>query len=253
MPNESLHVEPHHERLDADAVCERCGTVSPEETLICKTCGNNLRDQRMRRIAAGGEPQVAGPRLLRWSWLASALTLLGLLLLVWTVMNLEEISQSLFTGDASGNLAREFWEGPDAATYEGLLAELAANPVTEEETEKARASEVEVTDFSGRYVIVSNTAGPARVLGTGIAKREGDVLYFAAQLERGAGEVRGQVLFMGTAATPAANDTAAILYEGEYELASGVALKREEDAGLVCYAQTPVSSNPATVLLYKVP
>ncbi|MCX5757207.1 MAG: hypothetical protein NTU83_01615, partial [Candidatus Hydrogenedentes bacterium] len=38
------------ERIDADAVCEKCGTVNPEETLLCKTCGNNLRDQRLHRV-----------------------------------------------------------------------------------------------------------------------------------------------------------------------------------------------------------
>ena len=44
----------HVEHLDADAVCEACDTVNPEGTLLCKTCGNNLRDQRARRMKAGG-------------------------------------------------------------------------------------------------------------------------------------------------------------------------------------------------------
>ena len=27
------------QRLEADAVCEQCGTVNPEDTLLCKKCG----------------------------------------------------------------------------------------------------------------------------------------------------------------------------------------------------------------------
>ena len=45
----------HHEaveHLDADAVCEPCGNVNPEGTLLCKTCGNNLRDM-IQAIEAG--------------------------------------------------------------------------------------------------------------------------------------------------------------------------------------------------------
>lgn len=44
------------EHLDADAVCELCGNVNPEGTLLCKQCGNNLRDQRSRRMHTTGGP-----------------------------------------------------------------------------------------------------------------------------------------------------------------------------------------------------
>ena len=39
------------ERVDADAVCARCGAVNPEDSLLCKVCGNFLRDLRGRRLA----------------------------------------------------------------------------------------------------------------------------------------------------------------------------------------------------------
>jgi len=52
-----MHKEPfkppeYREGIEADAVCAQCGSANPEGTLICKTCGNNLRDQRMLRITA---------------------------------------------------------------------------------------------------------------------------------------------------------------------------------------------------------
>lgn len=251
MPNESLHAGPHHERLDADAVCEQCGTVNPEETLICKTCGNNLRDQRMRRIAAGGDVQAAAPKVLRWSWLASALTVLGLILLVWAAMNAEEIMQAVFTGDESGATAQSFWNGPQSGTYESLRAELVANPVSDAEAQNARTAAADITDFTGRYVIVHETAGGARTLGSGIARHEDATLFFVALLDGGGGEIRGEAQLVGES-TPAARDTAAILVDGEYHLASGVALKREENlGGYLCHAQT-MTSNPISVVIYKV-
>ena len=252
MPNESLHVEPHHERLDADAVCERCGTVSPEDTLLCKTCGNNLRDQRTRRIAVGGDPQAASPKKLRWSWLASALTAIGLIVLVWTGLNVESISQNLFMGDESAEVAEQFWTGPDSATYRDLKAELTANPVSDTDAQKAHSAPVAIVEFSGRYVILSDPgAGTPQTLGTGIVRQEGENVYFVAILDRGA-EIRGQAQLVGES-TPAARDTAAIFVGGEYYLASGVALKRDTElGGYICHAQTS-ESNPVSVLLFKIP
>lgn len=252
MPNESLHVEPHHERLDADAVCERCGTVNPEDTLICKTCGNNLRDQRMRRIAAGGEAQVAAPKVLRWSWLASLLTVLGLLLLVWAAINAEELMQGVFAADGTGELAESFWVAPGNSIYEEMKADLGVNPVTEQEEQRAQQNVGPITDFTGRYAIMSDpSAGTPRPLGSGIVRQDGPTVYFLAVLSRGLGEVRGEAQLVGT--TPAAKDTAAIYMNGGYELASGVALKRDADqAGYLCHAQT-MDSNPLTVWICKVP
>lgn len=250
MPNESLHVEPHHERLDADAVCERCGTVNPEDTLLCKTCGNNLRDQRMRRIAAGGEEQAVAPKSLRWSWLASILTVLGLVLLVWAALNAEEIMQGVFAADETTAIAKSFWETPKSAVYEELKTELQVNPVTPEAAQSAMRSALPINDFTGRYAIMSASGTPVP-MGSGIARQDGQTIYFLATLDRGLGEIRGEAQLVGT--TPAAKDTAAIYHDGIYELASGVALKRDGEAnGYLCHAQTTVS-NPVSFLIFKLP
>ena len=52
MHKELFEHPDYHEGIEADAVCAQCGSANPEGTLICKTCGNNLRDQRLMRIAA---------------------------------------------------------------------------------------------------------------------------------------------------------------------------------------------------------
>lgn len=252
MPNESLHVDRHHERLDADAVCERCGTVNPEDTLLCKSCGNNLRDQRMRRIAEGADFQAVAPRAFRWSTLASLLTVLGLLLLVWTVWNLDAISQGLFSGDETGETAEQLWVGPQHQVYDDLKAELAANPVSDADAERARTSPIPVTDFTGRFVITNpSIVGTSRRIGTGVARQEGGVVYFVATLELDGAEIRGEAQLVGDS-IPRVSDTAAIFANGEYTLASGVALRNPDAGGYVCHAQT-MYSNPVSVQIFKVP
>jgi ribosomal protein L40E len=253
MPNESLHVEPHHERLDADAVCERCGTVNPEDTLLCKTCGNNLRDQRMRRIAAGGDAELGQPRKLRWSFLASALTALGLLLILWLGLNAENVAESVFSAGAATDMAREYWVGPGSRRYDELKQQLLANPVTASDVQAARANPIEVDDFSGRYAIFTNTLrGTPRELGAAIVRQEENTLYFVAQISGGQAEVRGQAGFVGES-TPRALNSAAIMSGREYMLGSGVALKRGEDeGGFVCHVQG-AEGGPITVLIFKIP
>ena len=65
MSDEHHQHLPEGERLDADAVCGSCGTVNPEDTLLCKSCGNNLRDQRQTRIAVDGPGME--PMDMRWT------------------------------------------------------------------------------------------------------------------------------------------------------------------------------------------
>jgi hypothetical protein len=87
MEDQRTGIEDNFEYIDADAVCEQCSTVNPAGTLLCKTCGNNLRDQRMRRLAAdeGMEAVHASDRPIRM--LTGLLVVLGLLAILWAAIN----------------------------------------------------------------------------------------------------------------------------------------------------------------------
>ncbi|HOJ68818.1 MAG TPA: hypothetical protein PLH06_08470, partial [Candidatus Hydrogenedentes bacterium] len=85
-----------HQVLDADAVCAQCGMVNPEGTLLCKNCGNNLRDQRMLRLQADealqGRETAAEQRN---TFLRNALGVLGVLVLLYLGLNASSLMNLL--------------------------------------------------------------------------------------------------------------------------------------------------------------
>ena len=78
--------EEHH-TLDADAVCGACGTVNPEGTLICKQCGNNLRDQRHQRMHAADAEIGVDTAQSRRRIIDIGLGVFGILVVAWAVIN----------------------------------------------------------------------------------------------------------------------------------------------------------------------
>ena len=67
--------------IDADTVCEKCATVNPEETLLCKSCGNNLRDQRIERMARGGAIELGDVGESKFRILTGVLITIGFVLI----------------------------------------------------------------------------------------------------------------------------------------------------------------------------
>ena len=114
------------EQLDADAVCEQCGSVNPEETFICKVCGNNLRDQRARRIAGeqGVPPGVAETPINRVRLFTGLLTALGIITILAAVIFIQDIETWLASAQATEDFSdmASLWQGQSSQIFDELLA-----------------------------------------------------------------------------------------------------------------------------------
>ncbi len=187
--NSEFQGEEHHpEKLDADAVCIQCGTVNSEGTLLCKICGNNLRDQRLQRMNAdqaldtdnaGGKQRV---------WASPLLFVLAVGIIIYTVYNQDAIVESIMGSQiAPQATAEDLWQGATGRTIDTLLSDLDAQLPTEEIAIDAYTNRADGESLSGIYVLFADNIfiGSANVL------VEDDTLYFGARLESGE-EIRGQ-------------------------------------------------------------
>lgn len=187
----------HHdvEHLDADAVCEACDNVNPEGTLLCKTCGNNLRDQRARRMQAApvapAERSFSIANIVR-----GVLILFGICVVLWVALNVSTIESWLMSGvqsvAASGQSVvspESFWDGPGAARYNELAGILQEYPVTIEEAGMLPPG-APLPSLDGRYVIKRSADSIASPLGSAMIRMDGDTAYFVALLAGGT-EIRG--------------------------------------------------------------
>ncbi len=249
MSMDNLSARRRGEAVDADAVCAACGTVNPEGTFICRVCGNNLRDQRQRRLAA--EVQVAGQEVEtgdRSHLVRAGLGIFGLLVVLWVALNVGRIESMLLDSQLGTGGAAVHWNGADALIYNRIVESMAANPPTDEQIASAIAQPIAGGTPDGRYVLVytqglaaNNTAGLAAV------ETQGNSVYFAAQLKNGV-EVRGHAepsgaAFMVVSETGAAFDgdrfvgitgVAAPQLDGSYEVA-GFADGSERQYTLMAY------------------
>ena len=139
------------EQIDADAVCEQCGTVNDEGTLLCKVCGQNLRDQRANRLANAQGPEMFEVRVSRVHLLTGLLSVMGLLLVVLAVLNISNIEASLVTflsADSSAE-AENLWSGSGSQIYEDLLRNLEEYPTSRSRTEEALTNPVTDRSYNG--------------------------------------------------------------------------------------------------------
>jgi ribosomal protein L40E len=240
------------ERIDADAVCERCGAVSPEETLLCKTCGNNLRDQRARRIAGdrGFEPGALAPE--RRSWIGKGLVVLGILLIIWVAINLERI-EDLLAGTQTTSIAdaKVYWSGPNSAFFEELHEDLKANPLTPQEIDSALRTPVKGNGYEGRYVLFQPNALRQVPIGEAVVRQQGDGIVFVAVLSRSDIEFRGEARFEGSVRI-AARDSAGVKAGNRYYGASGFA-RPLDMGGFECFGLSDLNDDNYSVLAYRVP
>jgi ribosomal protein L40E len=239
------------ERIDADAVCEQCGTVNPEDTLLCKTCGNNLRDQRLRRIA--GEQRPEGLRPARSSWIRGLLVVLAILFLLWVAMNVGRIEDFLMNvqmrpmGDAEA-----FWSGSLGRVFDQLAADLRANPTTPQQSAQAVSQPVVSDTYDGRYILVSRSLTRQIPVGEANVRVEGDVLRFVAVLPNRDIEVRGAARSEGNARI-AARDSAGARINGRYYGVSGFAQKADT-GGFECLGLCDYGGDESySVLAFRVP
>lgn len=219
---------PGHGHLDADAVCAQCNNVNPEGTLICKVCGNNLRDQRMMRLASDDVLERGGDFTPGRGRLRGALGVLGLLLVLWTMLNIDTIETWLVRAQAySAGGAAALWRGPDAALHDQLLTVVQgtryANAEIREAFEALTAPDPDES-LDGIYAVVRVGPLGARRLGIAAVREMDGVYVFTAELD-GGGEVRGRARRQRNAYVVNWEDAGA-LYGGAYSAVSGVALAR---------------------------
>ncbi len=187
-----MGMRPQTGHVDADAVCARCGTVNPEDTLICKVCGNNLRDQRAARLARGGPGELPPEQAERRRWLGGVLALAGIVVVLLVLLNLARIEQGL-VGIIAGSSGPELglWEGPAGAVLDELAAEMDATPLTDDDLQDAVMRPTVVTNYAGRFALAVREQGAGlRAVGEALVRKEDDTYYFVGRA--GATEVRGE-------------------------------------------------------------
>ena len=183
----------HQEKLDADAVCIQCGTVNAEGTLLCKVCGNNLRDQRVRRLASDQalESATSGPR--RKVWASAVLFVLAVVLIISTLFNQQMIVSWLMDVQADTRLGpSDLWDGGPSAALNELADELSAEIPTEEQVLQALEAPSPGDSMSGKYVLFSDE----QYVGVANVREVGNTLQLVAVLGSGE-ELRGLATLQG--------------------------------------------------------
>ncbi len=178
--------------VDADAVCVQCGSVNPEGTVLCKECGNNLREQRQRRIRGEQSPAEEGRGGLRL--FTGLLTGLGILIVVAATLNISSIEEWLVSvqeSDLEVAGGEDVWGGEIGPMLDGMRVELTDSPSPRDKRLAAIDHIVAEDLFHGRYVLFRKGAlNGIDVLGEANLQRRDDKIYFVALLD-GDVEVRG--------------------------------------------------------------
>ncbi len=236
------------EQIDADAVCEQCGTVNDEGALLCHSCGNNLRDQRAHRIAQGGGPELEESTS-KFRLFTGLLVALGILLTILLTMNIGNIESNLVSSMAGESDAGDvdFWGGSEAHIYDGLLQEMMDNPSSTSNRRSALQTHVVETTFNGRYVIIKpGELKVDRIIGEANTRVRGDKVYFVVLATKSDAEVRGFAVLEDVPETggrrPIANNTAAIRIHGEEFTGLGVIVPIPS-GGQRCWVQSPYDND----------
>jgi ribosomal protein L40E len=261
MESENPELEPGSEagfeRIDADAVCEKCATVNPPDTLLCRACGNNLRDQRRDRLVlehAAEAVDKGRPRRI----MSVLLTIFGFLLIVWTMMNVNNIeswlAEGVFASEASDDYdPGVYWSSDESAVFEELLRQLEANPVTMEQANMAvKGPHLPPDDYTGRYVIWRPGRPVGRTPNQAYARQVDDEVRFVALVGRGGRriEVRGKAEIEPTGVLNA--KLVGFTSDDGIEEGYGFADPNETN-GLDCYGRTLTSNDQITATLHFVP
>lgn len=246
----------HHYDLQADAFCMQCNTVNPDGTLICKTCGNNLRDQHQMRMATdiqleGGE---ATPGSFQVRRLTGALGVLGLLIVVWTAINADSVIETLMGLNTTRyDPVMALWNGEEAPAFDAMLDTLRSQAVTGADFEAALAAPV-LVDVApeGTYIITRPAVfGEATRAGTALVEAdENGGLRFAALLRDGT-EVRGRAMRRGQAHS-AEWDMAGVRYQGQYYSATGIAIPLQ-NGGVECFGDSELTDAGISFDAYRLP
>lgn len=258
--DDNFEEDPHAGGIDADAVCEKCSTVNPEETLLCKGCGNNLREQRAQRIATQtAEIEFGGEGGLHRSWLRKGFVLIGILLILCVIINVGSIESWLVRKQTvSAANPKVFWKGTSGDLYDGMLEKLRARSFSEEEIATAieNSSDYQFVAEGFYYLTeegIEDFGGRAARYRTGRAllSSDGDRAIFVALLGRGI-EARGSAQVDAVTGKLTSDYTAAVKIGREYNAAFGVVMLTNKSGGLDCYGQADTYDQTFTMVAYLV-
>ena len=228
----------YKEAIDADAVCGQCGRVNPEGTLICKGCGNNLRDQRLLRMAADqlltGEEESAKRR----SMLKGGLTVLGILVVIWCAMNAGRIMGFVVPGsvtDAMGASASgapirpgALWEAQEDSAFAPMADSLRQRYPSEGDADTARLNPPTSNPTPDGYFALFEKVGTTeRFVGAAYAVQEGAELRYVAAFNDGT-EVRGKATVGENTALNTDWHMGGVQREGKYFAGAGAALPQSD-------------------------
>lgn len=255
MPDSNLGQQFNFDQIDADAVCEQCNTVNTDGTLICKSCGNNLRDQRTRRISVEQALPSGRVPINRLRVFTGLLTTLGIVTILAVVLNMGTIEQMLIDSQlatTSGSVDT-LWSGPEAQIYDDLLLEIQSDPSSQSRRQRALQDPVIETSYNGRYALWGvGDFGRNTNEGEANLSRRGDKIYFVALLNSGE-EIRGFAKMStsedGTS-NPLAMNTAGIRVDGYDYGASGYS-EANPEGGHTVYAQRDGDNGTYGLLAYR--
>jgi ribosomal protein L40E len=179
------------DRIEADAVCAKCNYTNPPGTLICRSCGNDLRLQRLTRIAAAPD-EIPSKRRKAFRLISIAASVCGILLVVALALNVNLIA-SWLVGVAPESVApEEFWHGDASVLYNAIRQKLETVQFNEERVRHSIQNGVTRRDLPGLYVLLIPDAD-SRIVGKAlVVERENGRLHFVAVLENGM-ELRGVI------------------------------------------------------------
>jgi hypothetical protein len=253
MKRETFAPPEYREGLEADAVCGQCGNVNPEGTLICKTCGNNLRDQRMLRMAADQMLDAEEKSDNRPTLLIGVASVLGILLVLWLGISATRIGGVLTTAEQNTDGVYVepglFFTGANAAVYDSMRSALNVRFPSQADAEEARMNVAPMESLaSGNYVLYEQLGTNLRFVGAAAVRAEGASVHYCASLLDGI-EIRGSVSLVDDVFLSQWNQAAA-MYQDDYYALSGTAYT-EADGTVTLTGESNHSSRSFSALAYR--
>ena len=251
-PNVSQAPQSHGAPVDADAVCQVCDAVNTDGVLLCRNCGNNLRDQKLHRLQAELLPPE-GESLSTLTIVRGVIAVVGLLVVLVVALKANTIADAVVGSSASDNPVIGLFEGLESIGFDALRDQARNISTSPQLVDAAREAGPVSGSMAGEYVIVGEGAySTPDILGTAVVEEIDTRMRFAIVLNTGH-EIRGWIEPQGTKAFRADWQSTGILApDNDLFAAAGVAV-RQSDGGLECFGQSGMDEFDYTAAAYRLP
>ena len=239
--------------VDTDAVCQECNTVNTDGSLMCRNCGNNLRDQKLRRLQNEIPPDLNdGPSI--QNIVRGVVGVVGLLSVLIVALASDDIANAFVGGSTPAAPYARHFRGPGAINFEPLEKSANAVLLSADTVASAQANPPAPGFVNGNYILTAQSDGASalQILGTASVTEEGDRLLFLANLTTGV-QIRGIAYRQGGKAFLSEWDDAAVrLPSGEIVGATGAAVT-QQDGSLDCYGRYDLDELSYGAIAYLLP